>query len=146
MDVDAVSSQEIQDRPHRPSRPAACRRNGVAFQAEPQQQQWDFVQYDHVSNTRAHAMLTELAVPSFTSSTHNPRAWLRSVQECFVASSVNLDTACHLPNLIQRCTTLRSREVGLSFVAMISAIQLAFKCERYVGSLSHRCHQLIRRV
>lgn len=105
--TDAVPSQKV-NRRHRP-----CHRNGIALQAvqEPQQQ-WQFVPYDHVSNARAHVMLAQLAVPSFQSSTYNPRAWLRSVQESVAMSGIDEGSPRHLSSLIQRCGIIRNKEVG----------------------------------
>lgn len=116
----------------RRGRQVACRRNGVALQTEPQK--WEFVpDQGQSTNQRAHIVIAQLSVPSFNSLIHNPRGWLSSVQDAITMIGVDHSDPRHLPSIIQRCATLRSREVGYSFVMMISTIQLAFKCQRYAS-------------
>lgn len=115
-------------------RHAPCRRNGVALQTVDQPRQWIFVP-DQVQSTnkRAHVIIAQLSVPSLNSTTHNPLAWVSSVQNTISMTGLDKDDPRHLPTIIRRCAALRTKEVGCGFVTMLSMIQLAFKCQRCVS-------------
>jgi hypothetical protein len=117
---------------------APCRRNGKAL---PAQVQWKASEYvGQASNISARALLATLSTANFSSASHNPGPWLLSIRDALNRSQGN--QACNdsdrpsiagnqdLPSIVWRCASYRSKEVGMTFLAMLSLIQLAFKIER----------------
>ena len=116
----------------RPRQRSPCHRNGIVLQVAEQPQKWKFVAYEaNLPNNRVHVLLMQLAGSGFNSTTHNTRAWLRSLQDTISLADLDQGDPQHLPSIVHRCATLRSKDVGCAFLMMLSTIQLAFKCQRY---------------
>ncbi|KAG6369863.1 hypothetical protein JVT61DRAFT_13424 [Boletus reticuloceps] len=132
-DSDRPGPAQRVDRRYRRSRPP-CHRNGLPLPPPPVPR-WNSRHYVGQSATRsASALLATLALPRFDSEL-NPGDWTESVRAALkvynISKDPNISQSAHdLPAIVWRCHSLRSKEVGIEFLVMLSYIQLAFEVER----------------
>lgn len=111
---------------------APCHRNGRTLAAQPQ---WKANKKTvGSSNITAESLIASLAVATFADLSHtsNPRPWIRSIKDAATLSVIRNEGRqdSDLASIVRRCSYYRSKEVGMSFLMMLSFIQLAFTCER----------------
>ena len=109
-----------------PIYPANCARNSKKLAAR----QWTIgANMARVSITSSDAVISALAAIHPESSAITPDTWIASVQDYRGKAGTSLSDNS-LIAVVQRCMTLSCAQVGGSFLAMLSYIQLVAKCQR----------------
>jgi hypothetical protein len=106
-----------------------CPQNGKSLRAC---QQWKATRtLASASNRSACSLVSALAVATFNSTTHNPGSWADFIQQMLCGNNGRLLGDESIESIVFRCGAIADKQVVGNFIAMISFIQLAFKCQRY---------------
>ncbi|KIM69888.1 hypothetical protein SCLCIDRAFT_18921 [Scleroderma citrinum Foug A] len=83
-------------------------------------------------NLTPNTIISALASIRFNSLLDGPSFWVQSVRSILLSSEDALD-GNNLASLISWCKSLGSKDVRGGFLQTLSAIQLAFKCQKLMG-------------
>ncbi|KIK75031.1 hypothetical protein PAXRUDRAFT_29112, partial [Paxillus rubicundulus Ve08.2h10] len=112
-----------------------CPRNGRSLRAC---RQWKAARtLASASNRSACSLVSTLAVSTFDSITHNPGSWADFIRQMLCGNNGRLLGDENIESIIFRCGAIADKQVVGNFIAMISFIQLAFRCQRHQVSSSN---------
>jgi len=109
-----------------PDRSATCPRNGRALRSRGQWRASGI--FTRAPNFTSNTIISALASVRYGSALDGPASWVQSVSSLLSTGGGTFDRN-DLASLISRCQRLSNRGVAGSFLQMLSAIQLTFKCQ-----------------